>query len=139
MFGVMLFMCINCGIVLMVVGQWLFVCFGVIFGECEQVEWEICQLSGVYEGIVMFGFVIELLIDVFVLVLIVFCVCFDKVDVYLCIGMLWMMIGWLCESVVDFVIVLVVKQIDMIDFVVMLLCMLVLVVVCCNGYLVMYV
>lgn len=66
-------------------------------------------MSGVYEGIVMFGFVIELLIDVFVLVLIVFCVCFDKVDVYLCIGMLWMMIGWLCESVVDFVIVLVVK------------------------------
>lgn len=97
------------------VGQRLLARSGSILGECEQVEREIRQLSGAYEGTVTLGLVTEPLIDAFAPVLTACRARFDKVDVHLRTGTSRMMIGWLRESAVDFAIALVAKQTDTTD------------------------
>ena len=96
--GATLFTRTNRGIVPTAVGQRLLARSGSILGECEQVEREIRQLSGAYEGTVTLGLVAEPLIDAFAPVLSAFRARFDKVDVHLRTGTSRMMIGWLRKA-----------------------------------------
>ena len=132
--GATLFTRTNRGIVPTAVGQRLLARSGSILGECEQVEREIRQLSGAYEGTVTLGLVTEPLIDAFAPVLTAFRARFDKVDVHLRTGTSRMMIGWLRESAVDFAIALVAKQTDTTDLAVTPLRTSAPVVVCRNGH-----
>ncbi|WP_306716214.1 LysR family transcriptional regulator [Burkholderia dolosa] len=113
--GATLFTRTHRGIVPTAIGRRLLVRSGAILGECEQVEHEIRQLSGAYEGTVTLGLVTEPLIDAFAPVLTAFRARFDKVHVHLRAGTSRMMIGWLRESAIDFAIALVAKQTDTTD------------------------
>ncbi|KUZ09210.1 LysR family transcriptional regulator [Burkholderia diffusa] len=132
--GATLFTRTNRGIVPTAVGQRLLARSGAILGECEQVEHEIRQLSGAYEGTVTLGLVTEPLIDAFAPVLTAFRARFPKVDVHLRTGTSRMMIGWLRENAVDFAIALVAKQTDTTDLAVTPLHASAPVVVCRSGH-----
>ncbi|MBN3816530.1 LysR family transcriptional regulator [Paraburkholderia sp. Se-20369] len=132
--GATLFTRTNRGIVPTAVGQRLLTRSGTILGECEQIEREIRQLSGAYEGTVTLGLAAEPLLDAFVPVLEAFRTRFDKVDVHLRTGTSRMMIGWLRESAVDFAITLVAKQTDTTDLAVTPLHASAPVVVCRDGH-----
>ncbi|MGU7770164.1 LysR family transcriptional regulator [Burkholderia sp. MR1-5-21] len=124
----------NRGIVPTPVGQRLLLRSGAILGECEQVEREIRQLSGAYEGTVTLGLVTEPLIDAFAPVLTAFRARFDRIDVHLRTGTSRMMIGWLRENTVDFAIALVSKETDTTDLAVTPLYASAPVIVCRNGH-----
>lgn len=124
----------NRGIVPTALGQRLLLRSSAILGECEQVEREIRQLSGAYEGIVTLGLVTEPLIDAFAPVLTSFRARFDKVDVHLRTGTSRMMIGWLRDGTLDFAVALVSKQTDTSDLFVTTLYPSDPVVICRNGH-----
>ncbi|WP_323120238.1 LysR family transcriptional regulator [Burkholderia alba] len=113
--GATLFTRTNRGIVPTALGQRLLLRSSAILGECEQVEREIRQLSGAYEGTVTLGLVTEPLIDAFAPVLTGFRARFDKVDVHLRTGTSRMMIGWVREGTLDFAVALVSRQTDTTD------------------------